>query len=486
MIVYPSRLPQNSQAFNLASANVYNPQNDIVLSVEYCISGNINTEAGLSFFLSSDMSFSGGVSGADLCYSGYYSGASRGIRTGVIGLGFDSTGVFGLSAGEYYSNSNPLSGSLSANYRDGFALADIKRNSIAVRGKRSDSYSLSVLGSYYNHVSSVNLVDSVFESRFLRFRLGNVAKTLYLDYKRNVDDMYEPIAVVDIDGYIDPNLSYKVGIGFTTPVSANNQQAVANFYFKRIQVEGYTGTYNMYTYNDLIDLSPIYLYYAGQTQTYTPPSLSAASIGDYVHSIEQVGRGAQIVSPYVTSLQNLGRPSLYAYGINFPRSEYSKLQSTNNNTSGTGWVKGITKKHISVLLRPETDANTSQNYKFIKIGNGVADVNNGHYITLSAISTTSAKVIISQGDGADYIKTLSGPISSAWTIVQIIDNGQDTSYYIDNTQVVTGKSRTNYGSNDIYIGNIGFGTLAGLYVNDDPSERSYVYDALDELRNTLV
>lgn len=239
MIVYPTVLPGNGQAFNLASTRAYNPQNDILISLEYCISGNQNTEAGLSFFLLSDAtSFSGGVSGTDLCYSGYYNNGYRGINTAIIGLGFDSTGSFGLSSGDYYSNSNPLSGTLSAFRRDGYDENDIKSNSVALRSSRTLGYTMSTFNNYYRSVSSVNLVDSSFESRYLRFRLGNVARTLYLDYKKHFDDVYQPIAVADIGSYLDISEFYRIGIGFTTPVNTNSSGAVANFYFKKIHIEG--------------------------------------------------------------------------------------------------------------------------------------------------------------------------------------------------------------------------------------------------------
>lgn len=243
MIVYPSVLPSTGQAFNLASNNAYNPQNDILISIEYAISGNINSEAGISFFLLSDASsFSGGVSGADLSYSGYYNGAARGISTAVVGLGFDSVGAFGLSAGEYYSDSNPLSGTLSAFYRDGYEEADIIPNSIAVRGGRTDLYSMTAVNSYYKQVSNYNLIGEDLLPKYLRFRVGNVARTLYLDAKDSVDECYKQLCAVDIGDYIDTSVFYRIGLGFTSPVSANNINATTNFWIKKIHVEGLFAT----------------------------------------------------------------------------------------------------------------------------------------------------------------------------------------------------------------------------------------------------
>jgi hypothetical protein len=227
MLIYPSILPQNGQAFNLASNRAYNLQGDLVISVEYAISGNINTEAGLSFYLLSDStSLVGGVSGCDLCYSGYYNDTQKGISTGIIGLGFDSTGCFGLSA----------------TGRDGYDETYIVPNSIAVRGSKTNYYAMSSVGNYYRAVSSYNLIGNSFEARYLRFRVGNVARTLYLDYKLHVDDCYAPVAAIDIGEYIDISSFYRIGFGFTTPVSSSNVNSVANFYFKTVHVEGLVTT----------------------------------------------------------------------------------------------------------------------------------------------------------------------------------------------------------------------------------------------------
>jgi hypothetical protein len=232
MIVYPSVLPPGGRAFNFTSSRAYNPQNDIVLSVEYCISGNSNTEAGISFFISTDSSISGGVSGADLCYSGFYNGSLQGITTAVAGIGIDSTGVFGLSG----------------TGRDGYNENSIIPNSIAARAGYSDYFALSTFGNYYRAISSFNIIDNNTKPKALRFRLGDVGRAMYLDYKNDLDGCYETIARVDIGGHlgVGPSTStqYRIGVGFTTPISANNDSATANFYFKTVHCEGLVNSLN--------------------------------------------------------------------------------------------------------------------------------------------------------------------------------------------------------------------------------------------------
>jgi len=231
MLIYPSILPENGRAFNVISSRAYNPQNDIVLSVEYCISGNANSEAGISFFIHSDSSFQGGISGADLCYSGSLSGVSTGINNAIACIGIDSTGAFGLSAGN-----------LSYIWRDGFAEVDIIPNSVIGRAGKTENYAMSTYGNYYRAISSFNIIGNDSRPKALRFRLGNVARTLYLDYKSDFNKSYKNIAAFDIGNALGVTDSsddfYKISIGFTTPVSSSNSNATANFYFRSIHIEG--------------------------------------------------------------------------------------------------------------------------------------------------------------------------------------------------------------------------------------------------------
>lgn len=237
MIVYPSELPITAQAFNMVSNLAFNPQNDIVLSIEYSISGTSEGEAGLSFFLATDSSsLTGGMSGADLCYSG----SSDGLAQAVIGLGIDSTGTFGLSAGEYYSNSNPLSGTLSAFYRDGYAESDRIPNSATIRSGTSNNYLMSSFNYYHALSNGFNVIPNNWRSGALRFRLGNVGRTLYLDAKDTLDGCYRSICVANIGDVLDVTGTtfYRIGFGFTTPVSANNDDATCQFFFKNVHMEG--------------------------------------------------------------------------------------------------------------------------------------------------------------------------------------------------------------------------------------------------------
>lgn len=246
MIVYPSELPANGIAFNFISDKAYNPQNDILLSIEYAISGHATTEAGLAFFVARDSSLNGGTPGADLCYSGSLSGASStGISVAEAGIGIDSTGVFGLSAGRttYPLSSAPLSSSSVVDvWRDGYMDTDLIPNSVAARAGSANAFALSTFSNYYRAISSFNVVEDHNRPRYLRFRLGDVARTMYLDYKANMSEQYESIAAVDIGDLLNVTATsetfYKVGMGFTSPVNSSLSSTVASFCFKTVHLEG--------------------------------------------------------------------------------------------------------------------------------------------------------------------------------------------------------------------------------------------------------
>ena len=93
-------LNSSSKAINLASKDSYSCLYDLVWSFDYAISGNPNTEAGFTVFLTTSSSrLSGGSTGIDLGYSGLSSfGLPYSIKAGVsgaaIGIGFDTTGLF--------------------------------------------------------------------------------------------------------------------------------------------------------------------------------------------------------------------------------------------------------------------------------------------------------------------------------------------------------------------------------------------------------
>lgn len=229
----------SAKAINFCSTTPFSPFYDIVWSFDYAISGNQNTEAGITVFLSAEpvLSDGGGSGGIDLGYSGLSSSNLQnsyiqpGILRAAIGVGFDTTGLFAVSA---ISNGVII--------RDGINISDVIKNSIAIRG-------LAPRYSYYQYafnqpLTSLNSTFSIVESadiyKTLRARLGNIGRTLYIDYRNNPEEEFQLILQKDINILVEQNLSYYAGISFVTPISSISPNSIGNIFVKNIHTEGTT------------------------------------------------------------------------------------------------------------------------------------------------------------------------------------------------------------------------------------------------------
>lgn len=225
-----------AKAINFAAKTPFSPYYDIVWSFDYAISGNANTEAGFTIFLArGDTPLNGGSGGIDLGYSGLssifikQSYIERGIVGGAIGVGFDTTGLFAASA-------------VNSTYkvRDGINSLKAIKNSVTIRGL-SPSYSYSQY-SYNQPLSSLNNTFNIVASgeiyKTVRARLGNIGRTLYIDYRNDPSEEFQPILEKDIDIVVDPNTKYYPGISFVTPISSISRNAIGNIFVKNIHTEG--------------------------------------------------------------------------------------------------------------------------------------------------------------------------------------------------------------------------------------------------------
>lgn len=233
-MVYPT-FTVNSKAINIASKVGYYPQFDIVWSFEYAISGNNSTEAGFTVFIMDNIPLSGGNNGIDLGYSGLSSitggpgTIQPGISGAVIGIGFDTTGLFAASA---YSGVKVI--------RDGIAATACTPNSIIIRSEWP-SYSFNTY-SYNQPLTSIDsefkIVESSVKYKTLRARLGNIGKKLYIDYRYNVDEDFKQLLEYDVNLDITDSTRYKVGVSFATPVSSDLSSAIGNIYIRNFHTEG--------------------------------------------------------------------------------------------------------------------------------------------------------------------------------------------------------------------------------------------------------
>lgn len=234
-MVYPT-FTVNTKAFNIASNYGYSPYYDIVWSFDYAISGNNNTEAGFTVFIMDDnYILSGGNFNIDLGYSGLSSNSDQsssltsGVSGGIIAVGFDTTGLFAVSA---------LSGTRVI--RDGIDESARILNSVSIRDKwPAYSYNTNNYNVALSSLdSSFKIVDGELNYKTIRARLGNVGRTLYVDYRSTPDDDFKSLLVKDVNLDITSNTMYKVGASFATPISSNDPNKIGTIYFRNFHTEG--------------------------------------------------------------------------------------------------------------------------------------------------------------------------------------------------------------------------------------------------------
>lgn len=216
----------------------FTPYSDIVWSFDYYVTNiSANSNLGFCIFLQDAnnlplSSYQGGNNTIDLGYSGLSakntswtiaSSLSAGLSGALIGVGFDSTGSFAVSA---TSSSTIL--------RDGVADNQRINNSVSIRSGapyyKYDEYNVNRALSAYNF----NVLDST--KKTIRARLGNVGRTLYVDYRYSADEDFINIITQDVTFTIAPSSRIRPGITFATQVSSS--PSVPRVFFSNLTVEG--------------------------------------------------------------------------------------------------------------------------------------------------------------------------------------------------------------------------------------------------------
>jgi hypothetical protein len=233
-------LPANSKAFNILGTEYFSSLYDIVWSFDYAISGNANTEAGFTLFLTSlpATSVVTGGAGIDLGYSGLSAKRTGytvdlGVSGAVIAVGFDTTGLFAASA----TNGGKF-------VRDGLNSSAVKRDSLTIRSGWP-RYSFNAYN-YHESISSLttetfNIVEESVKYKTVRARLGDLGRTLYIDFRNTPEEDFIPLLTKDV--FTLPTLSAAQalipGISFASPVSSNNTNSTGVFYIKNVHIEGF-------------------------------------------------------------------------------------------------------------------------------------------------------------------------------------------------------------------------------------------------------
>ena len=219
-------LPTNTICNTIAHNVAYNANYDIIWSFDYSLSGNNTSQGSFTTFLFNGLSSLGGGApgpgGAYYSAGQYLSGGNTlivpSVSGAILGINFDTAGLFALSG----STANGL-------------LTSIPK-----------SLSIRYGGTNFNYLTSIsltslhtdfNLLLSAQEYNRLRFRLTDIGQTLKIDYK--VADNFVEILTIPVNLDINDTTTYKIGIGYTTPVSgAAATRAI--FSIRDFHVEGKT------------------------------------------------------------------------------------------------------------------------------------------------------------------------------------------------------------------------------------------------------
>ncbi len=202
---YPTDLPLSAVAVQIFEEGM-SPQYDITWSFTYELSNYTSgDEIGYCMFLQ-DASFplSGGGVGPDLGFSGntLLSAAlsSQPLNKPVLGIGFDSLGVFASDL--VYANGPTRPG------------RGYKPNSITIRDKNLDIITTQA-------ISAFELISS--GKKTIRARLGNYGRKVVVDYKSESDTFYTHLITQELSGIdVYSSSRYRPGVSFVKPLTGSN------------------------------------------------------------------------------------------------------------------------------------------------------------------------------------------------------------------------------------------------------------------------
>jgi hypothetical protein len=204
-------LPLNYKGFGMIDSKyTYNPNYDIVWSVQYLLSStDPNSQHGICTFLTTQGTIS--------TFPGHYMGIiGPDYNDVVLAIAFDSTGFFGLSN----------------NYTTGLPLSEIRNNSLIIRDSNGVIYNneLSAID------SSFMLANSAYQT--LRFIFCNSGRKLLIDYKS--DSIYKNLLSIPLSSsWIDDNSILYPGISLCSPISSTSITP-STFYIKNFHTQGNT------------------------------------------------------------------------------------------------------------------------------------------------------------------------------------------------------------------------------------------------------
>ena len=213
---YPTGLPLSAVSVAVFEEGM-SPEYDITWSFSYELSNfTAGDEIGFCLFLQDALStFDGGGVGPDLGYSGSFDNGTEGepLSGAVLGVGFDSLGVFAAPIEDYGSGAT----------RDGLSSIVIP-NGVSVR---DGDYSLLT-------TTAISAFDLITEGRkTVRARLGNYGRKLTVDYKLEGQEFFTRVLEQDVDLTFDSSTRYRPGVSLVKPLTGeftNGQIVVTGFH----------------------------------------------------------------------------------------------------------------------------------------------------------------------------------------------------------------------------------------------------------------
>ena len=227
--------PTGVKALSIGEA-CYSPYYDIVWSFDYYLSGALpSTEFGFCVFLqNADYQFYGGSVGIDLGYSGLssfanntgYSSLEFGLYGALIGVGFDSTGGFAVSANN--STNTRL-------IRDGITEEAVIPNSLSIRAEYP-AFSYKKYSTNFA-ITGFNIVDT--SKKTIRARLADLGSVLIIDYRYSPDDEFTNILTLNVNLSASVSSRFRPGVSFTKPVSSfTTTTSAGNIIIDNVHIEG--------------------------------------------------------------------------------------------------------------------------------------------------------------------------------------------------------------------------------------------------------
>lgn len=187
-------------ACNFALMSAFNALHDITWSFQYSLCGPPDSTGGFVTFLydAATPVLTGGGVRSGLCYGPYTPTHQNGLSGAVIGVGFDSTGLF-------------------ASINNGFSTGSTSTsNNITVRTGADFVYQDSITSTFL-------ILEPTEIYKTLRFNLTDLGQTLNVHLKNNASGDYNLINSFDTDLLFTEDKMCKIGVSFATPVSGNEK-----------------------------------------------------------------------------------------------------------------------------------------------------------------------------------------------------------------------------------------------------------------------